>query len=359
MGTAPESSFELRIAFILQNKFTLAAFSGFIDALRLAADDAAKSRQIRVGWDVYSLTGGQVAASCGVAVATMPGLPDPKDYDYVAICGGNSYADDTPAPALMQLIKLAHTQGVGLLGICTGSFALARAGLVDERRYCIHWNVMEAFKSRFPRAQISLDRIFIDEGDVITCAGSTAAIDLALYIIVRHCGSERARQVMRHMMMTSMRPASVPQAHFFQLPPDGTDTRVRKALHFMEQQLDQPPNNLAIARYCSISLRQLERLFRANLNQTLGQAFRSMRLNYGRYLLLGGSLSVMEIAHITGFADTAHFSREFRKAFGDTPSAFRALSRQPSVEIDRDERGAVRKAPHVMNATGSRVPPAP
>lgn len=326
MVKVQENSFELRIAFILQNKFTLAAFSGFIDALRLAADDAAKSRQIRVGWEVYSLAGGAVHASCGVAIATLPIPRDAAGFDYVAVCGGNSFDDDRPAPALMSFIRSAHAQGVGLLGICTGSFALARAGLVASRRYCIHWNVLEAFKSRFPRAQISLDRIFADEGDVITCAGSTAAIDLALYLIVRHCGRERAQQVMRHMMLTSMRPASVPQAHFFQMPPDGTDSRVRKALYFMEQQLDQPPNGPAIARYCAISSRQLERLFRANLGQTIGQTFRNMRLNYGRYLLSGGSLSVMEIANITGFADTAHFSREFRRAFGDTPTNYRAAS---------------------------------
>ncbi|MCS4245451.1 transcriptional regulator GlxA family with amidase domain [Rhizobium sp. BIGb0125] len=326
MMKVQENSFELRIAFILQNKFTLAAFSGFIDALRLAADDAAKSRQIRVGWEVYSLAGGAVHASCGVAIATLPIPRDGAGFDYVAVCGGNSFDDDRPTPALMSFIHSAHAQGVGLLGICTGSFALARAGLVASRRYCIHWNVLEAFKSRFPRAQISLDRIFADEGDVITCAGSTAAIDLALYLIVRHCGRERAQQVMRHMMLTSMRPASVPQAHFFQMPPDGTDSRVRKALYFMEQQLDQPPNGPAIARYCAISSRQLERLFRANLGQTIGQTFRNMRLNYGRYLLSGGSLSVMEIANITGFADTAHFSREFRRAFGDTPTNYRAAS---------------------------------
>lgn len=331
-----DSSLELRIAFVLQSKFTLAAFSGFIDALRLAADDAAKSRQIRVGWEVYSLAGGLVHASCGVTISTLSGPLDPEAFDYIAICGGNSFDDDAPAPALTQLIRSAHARGVGLLGICTGSFALARAGLIETRRYCIHWNVLEAFKSRFPRAQISLDRIFVDEGDVITCAGSTAAIDLALYLIVRHCGAERARQVMRHMMITSMRPASVPQAHFFQLPPDGTDTRVRKALHFMEQQLDKPPNSLAIARYCAISHRQLERLFRANLNQTIGQAFRNMRLNYGRYLLSGGSLTVTEISYITGFADTAHFSREFRKAYGNTPSTYRSLS-----NADRTSSGAL------------------
>ncbi len=332
MPKAQEKGFELRIAFILQNKFTLAAFSGFIDALRLAADDAAKSRQIRVGWEVYSLTGGQVYASCGVSIATLPAPRDAEGFDYVAVCGGNSFNDDTPSPALMQFIRSAHARGVGLLGICTGSFALARAGLVDARRYCIHWNVLEAFKSRFPCAQISLDRIFVDEGDVITCAGSTAAIDLALYLLVRHCGSERAQQVMRHMMLTSMRPASVPQAHFFEMPADGTDSRVRKALHFMEQRLDQPPNNLAIARYCAISHRQLERLFRANLGLTIGQVFRNMRLNYGRYLLSRGSLTVLEIANITGFADTAHFSREFRKAFGNTPSNYRASAALVTID---------------------------
>lgn len=314
---------ELRVAFVLQDKFTLAAFSGFLDALRLAADDAAKSRQIRVAWEVYAEFTSPVSASCGLTVSTLHGLPDVERFDYIAICGGNSYASVVPNPALIQLIQKAHVGHVGLLGICTGSFVLARAGLVDNRRYCIHWNVLEAFKSQFPKAQISLDRIFIDEGDLISCAGSTAAIDLALYLIARHCGEERMRQVMRHMMLTSIRPASVPQAHFFQLPPDGTDMRVRKALHFMEQQLDQPPNSQAIARYCGISLRQLERLFKNNLKQTLGATYRKMRLNYGKYLLLSGSLSITEISQITGFSDAAHFSREFRKNFGDSPRKIR------------------------------------
>ncbi len=315
---------ELRVAFILQDRFTLAAFSGFIDALRLAADDAARSRQIRVTWEIYSSIGKIVSSSCGLSVVTQPGLPRPEQFDYLAVCGGNSYENEVQHPGLTHLIRQAHAAGVGLLGICTGSFAIARAGFVKGRQYCIHWNVIEAFKRQFPTAGISLDRIFVDEGDVITCAGSTAAIDLALYLITRHCGAERSRQVMRHMMLTSMRPATVPQAHFFHLPPDGTDARVRKALHFMEQRLDQPPNSAAIARYCGISMRQLERLFQQNLKQSLGKAFRTMRLNYGHYLLQGGSLSITEIAQITGFSDAAHFSREFRKAFGETPSGFRS-----------------------------------
>lgn len=323
MKPAAPRRYELSIALILQDKFTIAAFSGFIDALRLAADDAAKSRQIRVAWKVFAQHRSPVMASCGLRVATEDGLPVPEDYDYIAICGGNSFADAAPSPQLAQLIQRAHRARVGLLGICTGSFAIARAGLIGDRRFCIHWNVAEPFKALFPRAHISVDRIFIDEGDVITCAGSTAAIDLALYLVMRHCGQDRAQQVMRHMMLSQMRPATMPQAHFYQLPPGDSHPRLRRALHFMEQQLDHPPSVGAIARYCGVSVRQLERIFRQALGQTPNAAFRQMRLNYGRYLLSAGTLPVTEIAHIAGFSDAAHFSREFRRAFHETPSAHR------------------------------------
>lgn len=314
---------EIRIALILLDKFTLAAFSGFMDVLRLAADDAAKSRQNRISWQVYGLGASTVRSSCGISVMVSDGSPVPQDYDYLAICGGNSYEDDSPAVALMQMIQTAHRARKGLLGICTGSFAIARAGLVGERTFCIHWNVLDAFRSRFPKAQTSVDRIFIDEGDVITCAGSTAAIDLGLYLVVRHCGEARAQQVMRHMMLTEMRPASLPQAHFYLLPQGDCDNRLRRALHFMEQQLDHSPSIAAIARYCGVSVRQLERIFRQTLNETPVAAYRRMRLNYGRHLLTASVHSVTEIAHISGFSDAAHFSREFRKAFGASPQQHR------------------------------------
>ena len=314
---------EIRIAMILLDKFTLAAFAGFMDVLRLAADDAAKSRQNRISWEVYGLGSSSVRSSCGVSVTAHNGTPSPQDYDYLAICGGNGYEDEAPAISLMQVIQAAHRARRGLLGICTGSFAIARAGLVGQRTFCIHWNVQDAFRSRFPNAQTSVDKIFIDEGDVITCAGSTAAIDLGLYLVVRHCGQPRAQQVMRHMMLTEMRPASLPQAHFYLLPEGDCDNRLRRALHFMEQQLDHSPSIAAIARYCGVSVRQLERIFRQTLDETPVAACRRMRLNYGRQLLTASFRSITEIAHTTGFSDTAHFSREFRKEFGTPPQQYR------------------------------------
>lgn len=317
---------DLRIGFLLLNKITLAAFSGLIDALRLAADDGGKSRQIRIGWHVMSHRQSSCVSSCGVRVETLPDLHPPEDFDYLAICGGNSYSDEYLIPAVSDYIKQAHGAGVRLLGVCTGSFAIARVGLTDGRTYCVHWNVLDAFTAQFPTARTSVERIFIDEGDIITCAGSTAAIDLGLYLIARHCGRDRAQQAMRHMMLTSIRSPSVPQAHFMALPTGEAevDIRVRKALHFMEQQIDHPPNASAIARYCGVSLRQLERLFQAAIGITPVQAYRRMRLNYGRWLLDNSSSSVTEIAYITGFSDTAHFSREFTREFATSPRRYRS-----------------------------------
>lgn len=326
MDAKKNKNYELRICLILLDKFTLAAFSGFLDALRLAADDGAKSRQIRLAWTVIGLNSATVTSSCGISVNTETDNVNIKDYDYLAICGGNSYADTHTPMKLTSIIQKAHKSSVGLLGICTGSFAIAHAGFTNGRCFCIHWNVVDYFKELYPKAKLSSDKIFIDEGDVITCAGSTAAIDLALYLISRHCGNDRAHQVMRHMMLTSMRPSTVPQAHFYEIPNSKCDPRVRKALHFMEQQLDHPVNMKAIARYCSVSLRQLERLFKKETGKTPIQSYTSMRLNYAKFLLINSTKTIMEIAHTAGFSDTAHFSREFKKVFFHPPSQFRTMS---------------------------------
>ena len=204
----------LRIGFLLLDQFTLAAFSGLIDVLRLAADHGGRSRQLHASWTVMSLDGEPRRSSCGVSVAPNAGLLDPAGFDYVAVCGGNDYLNDALPENLLAYLRRAAASGVRLLGICTGTFAIARAGLVGPRRVCVHWNVLDAFKERFPKVSAGVERLFIDEGDLITCAGSTAAIDLGLYLVARHCGRDKAQQAMRHMMLQDMRPAEMPQPHF-------------------------------------------------------------------------------------------------------------------------------------------------
>ncbi|GGE53030.1 AraC family transcriptional regulator [Agaricicola taiwanensis] len=313
----------LRVGFLLLDKFTLAAFGGLIDSLRLAADDGGESRQIHASWAIMTPGAESRTASCGLKVAGTPDVIAPEEFDYIAVCGGNDYRDERPVPARSDYLRRAHAAGVRLLGICTGTFAIARAGLATGRQVCIHWNVQDAFEAQFPDVETVTDRLFVDEGDILTCAGSTAAIDLGLYLIARHCGRDRAQQAVRHMMLTGIRAPSLPQAHFRDDLADVTDPRVRKAVHFMEQQLDHPPTLPAVARYVGVSVRQLERAFHAALGTTPARHHRIMRLNYGRWMIENKLESITQIALDCGFADTAHFSREFRSHFGMPPSVYR------------------------------------
>lgn len=313
----------LRIGFLLLDKFTLAAFGGLVDALRLAADDGGNSRQIHASWQIMTPGVSSRTASCGAQLSGTSDYIDPANFDYIAVCGGNDYLDERLAPALGKYLQNAHASGVRLLGVCTGTFTIARAGLAEGRRVCVHWNVVDAFEQQFPSVKTSVDRLFIDEGDLITCAGSTAAIDLGLYLVSRHCGRDRAQQAVRHMMLTSIRAPSLPQAHFRQDIPEDVDHRISKALHFMEQQLDHPPSLLAIARYAGTSARQLERAFAAALGMSPMRYHRKMRLDYARWMMDNKAENLTQIAIDCGFSDGAHFSREFKAYCGMPPSEYR------------------------------------
>lgn len=317
----------LRVGFILLESFTLAAFAGLVDALRLAADGGGRSRQIHASWRIMTPGAQWREASCGLRVTGAEDFLDPGQFNYIAVCGGNDYHVARTMPALDGYLRQAHRQGVRMLGVCTGSFAIARAGLADERTLCIHWNVLDAFRKQFPHVRTTVDRLFVDEGDLITCAGSTAAIDMGLYLVSRHCGRNRAQQVVRHMMLAGMRAPSLPQAHFVQEIEHVTDDRVLRAVHFMEQQIDYPPSLPVVARYAGVSSRQLQRAFKAALDMTPMQMYRIMRVKYGRWKLDNTRESITRIALDCGFADTAHFSREFTALFGISPSHCRRAGR--------------------------------
>lgn len=188
---------------------------------------------------------------------------------------------------------------------------------------CVHWNVFDAFREQFPTIDARPDRLFIDTGRRITCAGSAGADDLALHLITRHCRHEKAQQAIRHMMLEGIRPATYPQAHFYSDLGGVRDARVRRAVHLMEQMLNDPLPLPEIARQAGISLRQLERRFDAAFSVGPAAYFRTLRLRYGAWLLLHTTDTVAQIASDSGFADAAHFSREFRQAWNTTPSAFR------------------------------------
>lgn len=313
---------QLRIGIVLLHQFTLAAFAGFIDVLRLAGDAGGRSRQIAITWQVMSVNGQAQRSSAGIEVSDISGLQPPEQFDYVVLCGGNDYHNHALQAELQTWLERAMRHRVRMLGICTATFVLAQAGMVGQRAVCVHWNVLEEFQRRFPGMHAVVDHIFIDEGDLITCAGSTAAIDIALYLVERHCGRDKAQQAIRHMMLQGVRSPRLPQAHFYSNMEGVEDARVRKAAHYIEQRIDTPVSLEAIARYVGISSRQLERAFHVALGESPMAFYRRLRLEYGRWLLQGGQRSITQVALDCGYSDGAHFAREFRRRYGVTPKAF-------------------------------------
>lgn len=330
---APSEHPPLRVGIILLHQFTMMAFAGFLDVFRLASDYGGNSRQILTQWQVMSADGKPRRSSAGTLITELTDLTsDPSSFDYIAVCGGNSFTHRQPSDRLSEWLHQAYSKQVILLGLCTGTFAIAQAGVATGHQVCIHWNVTDEFRRQFPDIQYSEDNLFIDAGRLITCAGSTAAIDLALYVLARHLGKEKVQQAMRHMMLHSIRPARLPQAHFYVNLDDVDDLRVHNAVHFLEQRIDDLPSISAIAEHIGLSERQLTRLFKKTLGTTPSALYKSMRLQYGKWQLTNTRKSITDIAISCGFCDSSHFTRSFRQHFGRLPSSFRTRRRDASAE---------------------------
>lgn len=317
----PSGAPPLRVGFILLPRFTLNAFAGFIDSLRLAADVGGRSRQIHCSWEIMGPK--PVTSSCGLDVHPRTTYRHPGDFTHIAVCGGNSYTDPDEDTELSQYLREASRQGVKLVGICTGTFAIARAGLLEGQRVCVHWNVINDFQQQFPNTEAASDRLFLQSARAITCAGSSGAMDLALHLIRQFCGPEKAQQAIRHMILSGMRTSTSPQTHFFEAIHNIRDERVRVAVLTMEQSLNSKLDAASLAEHINIGSRQLDRLFRREMGMTPMRYFRIMRLRYADWLLRHTDSPIAEIAADCGFADAAHLSRDFTTYFSRTPTQAR------------------------------------
>ncbi|MFD2236924.1 GlxA family transcriptional regulator [Aureimonas populi] len=329
---------QLRVGFLLANNFTLSALSLFVDALRLAADEGDRSRPIHCSWAVMAARGEPVRSSCGVQVTRTAPLSDPASFDYIVVVGGLLHAGEQMDEASLAYLRSAAALGVPLVGVCTGSFVLSRAGLMKGRRCCVSWYHYADFEAEFPDQVPDADRLFIVDRDRITCAGGSGVADLAAHLIERHVGQAAAQKSLHVLQMQNARAGSHAQPHPDSGPAD--DERVRRAILVMEQHVAEPLAIEAIAGKLKLSTRQLERLFQETIGQSPAAAYRRLRLRYARRLLETTRKSVTEIAVESGFCDGAHFARQFRGFFGFAPRDARHR-RIPAAHAAVDAAGAV------------------
>ncbi len=325
-GVDPPAAVEpdIRVGFVLAPCFTLMAFAGLIEALRHAADEADNSRQVYCQWSIIGADQAPVRASCGIEVGPVSPLGDPGRFDYVAIVGGLTSALPEHHPAILDYLRRAHAAGVPVVGLCTGTMIMARAGLLDGRRCAVHWRHEREMREQFPLIRPVVGEPFVIDDTLITCPGGVASIQLAIALIRRHCGRSRALKSLAQMCVDPdhAQVATLPDL-FAEVARYG-DRRVEHAVELMRECIAEPYTIEEIAGRLGTSVRQLDRAFRRHARMSPAQFWRRMRLEHGRERLANSSRSITQIAYESGFADSAHFSRSFKDAYGETPRAYRA-----------------------------------
>ena len=322
---ARSSEADLSVAFLLSPDFTLLPLAGFIDAMRHAADEADRSRQIYCRWTCLSATDEPIRSSCGLEVVPWGPLKDPERYDYLVVVGGLLRSMDHLHPGTLEFIRQAAGAGRTVVGLCTGSFIMARAGLMKGRRCAVHTHHRGDFVARYPDSVPVVNEIYVKDGPFITCPGGTAAIDLAVDILCARCGKSRGMKGLTALVVDEHRSAR----HIARLPDrdfeDCGDWRVERAVHLMRHNLGRPMRIEDLAGEIGSTVLQLERAFRRHTGKPPSAVWRGMRLQHSRWRLLNTTRSVAEIAFECGFSDSSHFSRWFKREFGLPPQRYRRM----------------------------------
>ena len=314
---------QLKIGFILARSFTLSAFALFVDTLRLASDTADKSGRLFADWQVISSTRHLIRSSCGVSVAPTSDFVEPTRFDYIVVVGGLLNSELPVDDETLIYLKNAAAKKVPLIGVCTGTFILANAGLMKQHQTCVSWLHFQTFRERFPDHKVRADRIFnLDRGRG-SCAGGTSAAALAAFLVRRHISREAEKNALEVLQIERAR-----STHEIQprrpIPIESQDPRLRTALIMMEQNIDSKVPLSKIAGSIGVSRRQLERLFKTKSNTTPAIAYRKIRLERAKFLLAKTHSSILEVALEAGFESATAFANQFRKAYGQAPTKFRS-----------------------------------
>ncbi len=309
----------LSIGFVLLPDFTLTPFSAIVDMLRLAADDGDGSRPRRARWRI--LGHAPVRSSAGPFIAPDEVYGDPARFDAIVICGGLLNADTGSDHARDDSIIRAAGAGVPLVAVCTASFLLARLGLLAGKTACVSWFHHAEFRAAFPEVAVTGSQLFMIDGQIVTCAGGTGAVDVGAWLVERYLGPSTARKALDIIVAGNARAPESPQPHGggMQL----SDPRLQRAVLMIEQRLTKPPGIGELARAVDMSRRRLERLFLAETGMAPAAFIAEMRLGQARWLMATTDRPLTTIAWDTGFADLAHFSRSYKRRFARTPSVDR------------------------------------
>ncbi|WP_103532862.1 GlxA family transcriptional regulator [Streptomyces sp. SM11] len=280
--------------------------------------------ELPVGWYDFTLCSPTPTVRMHSGFFQLSGVPGLTAVDLAdtVIVPNRPDPLEEPDPDVLAAIRRADDRGARLVSFCTGAFTLAAAGVLDGRRATTHWRWADAFTARYPRVDLDPDVLFVDDGQVITAAGSAAALDAGLHIVRTDHGAETAAAVSRRLVHPAHRDGG--QRQFVEHSvPQAADASLGPLLEWATEHLADGLDVAALAARAAVSPATLHRRFRAQLGTTPLAWLTEQRVTLARRLMERGEERLDVIARASGLGTATSLRTQLRRRTGLTPTEYR------------------------------------
>ena len=265
---------------------------------------------------------GPIRATGGIAVQVSHSLRLLERANTIVIPGWRD-PDEAPPPELLRKLRQAYEQGARLCSICSGVFVLAAAGVMAGKRATTHWKYLDRLASRYPDIVVEPNALYVDEGQVLTSAGSAAGLDMLVHLVRKDFGPKVANQVAQRLVIPPHREGG--QAQFVPRPVAADERgRLAKLLDWIRGHLSLPHTIESLAAQASMSPRTLQREFKVATGLSPYAWLVRERIEQAKELLEGGRLPAQRIAERVGMGSVESLRHHFRVRVGATPAQYRA-----------------------------------
>ena len=267
---------------------------------------------------------GPLRAAGGLTVSASGGLELVKEADLIVVPGWRGIDEPVPV-SLIEALRAAHARGARLMSLCSGVAVLAATGLLDGRKATTHWRYADTISQRHPEIHLDPDVLYVDEGLILTAAGSAAGIDLCLHVVRRDFGADAANSVARRLVVPPHREGGQAQFIVKPVPQEREGQRMGPLIDWIEANLQHEVTLAEMAARAGMSSRTFQRRFRDLTGQSPGEFLMTRRLRHACDLLeRQAALSLDDIATASGFGTPATLRHHFRTRLSTSPAAYRA-----------------------------------
>jgi transcriptional regulator GlxA family with amidase domain len=270
---------------------------------------------------VCGITAGPVTVDAGFKMLAAHGAERIISADTVIVLPTVPY-DRVPA-GMPEVLRQAHARGSRIVSLCTGAFAVAAAGLLDGRRATTHWTECGELARRYPKVTVDPGVLFVDEGDILTSAGSAAGIDLCLHVVRQDHGTEIATQLARQLVVPPQRDGGQAQYIDAPMPELDSSSLFADTICWLQEHMDEPVTVEDLAARSAMSPRTFARRFLASTGTTPYRWLLRQRVQLAQRLLELSDLPIDSVAEKSGFSTAANLRKHFSRAVRTSPQAYR------------------------------------